>query len=104
VDPAAISRFWGGLLGGEFVDNGPVHTEVSSVPGMDFTFDFVAVAEPKTVANRVHWDLEAPSIEPILAAGATSVREPGGDIDWHVLADPEGNEFCVMVRDLGDQL
>ncbi|HEV7205906.1 MAG TPA: VOC family protein [Jatrophihabitans sp.] len=102
VHPAVVSRFWVAVLGGKYVDTCAEHTEVSNVPGMDFTFDFVAVAEPRTVPNRVYWDVEAASVEPILAAGATSLRAPGGDIDWHVLADPEGNEFCVMVRDAGE--
>jgi hypothetical protein len=31
-------------------------------------------------------------------AGATVLREPGGDIGWHVLADPEGNEFCAFTQ------
>jgi hypothetical protein len=30
--------------------------------------------------------------------GATVLREPGGDIGWHVLADPEGNEFCAFTE------
>ena len=32
----------------------------------------------------------------LLAAGATLLREPGGDLEWWVLADPEGNEFCAF--------
>lgn len=100
--PAALARFWVGLLGGELVDRAPGHTEVSGVPGMDFTFDFVRVSEGKSVPNRVHWDVEAPSVEPILAAGATALRGADGEIDWHVHADPEGNEFCVMVREIGE--
>jgi hypothetical protein len=60
------------------------------------TMDFVAVAEPKTGKNRIHWDLRAPSVQPLLDSGAGLLRGPDDDIRWHVLADPEGNEFCVF--------
>ena len=53
----------------------------------------------KTVKNRVHWDVTAPEVAALVAAGATLLRERGGDIHWHVLADPEGNEFCVFTDD-----
>lgn len=63
---------------------------------MSYTFDFVPVPEPKTAPNRVHWDLSAPDLAPILARGASVLRAPDGEISWHLLADPEGNEFCVF--------
>ncbi|MGV9680739.1 VOC family protein [Nocardia sp. NPDC003482] len=53
------------------------------------------VPEPKTVKNRMHFDLWGDTNE-LLAAGATLLRARGGDIRWDVLADPEGNEFCVF--------
>jgi hypothetical protein len=37
-------------------------------------------------------------VAPLAEAGATVLREPGGDIRWHVLADPEGNEFCAFTE------
>jgi len=37
-----------------------------------------------------------PAVAPLVEAGATVLREPGGDIHWHVLADSEGNEFCAL--------
>ena len=58
---------------------------------------FDNVPEPKTAKNRVHWDVLADPDE-LVAAGATLLRPKGGDIGWHVLADPEGNEFCVFDR------
>jgi hypothetical protein len=56
------------------------------------------VPEPKTVKNRLHWDVDltAPGPEAFLAAGATMLREPGDGVTWWVLADPEGNEFCAF--------
>jgi glyoxalase superfamily protein len=56
---------------------------------------FARVPEPKTVKNRMHLDVVGDTGE-LLAMGATLVRRRGGDIEWDVLADPEGNEFCVF--------
>jgi predicted enzyme related to lactoylglutathione lyase len=64
---------------------------------------FITVPEPKSVKNRVHLDLmptdrsRDEEVERLLGIGATLVadhRKPGG-LGWVVLADPEGNEFCV---------
>jgi hypothetical protein len=61
----------------------------------------VPVPEPKIVKNRMHFDVLGDT-QTLLAAGATLVRlqdadtEPDGAIEWDVLADPEGNEFCVF--------
>src|SRR5215213_9862443 len=51
------------------------------------------VSEPKTVKNRVHLDVVGDTAA-LLVAGATLLRVRDGEIDWDVLADPEGNEFC----------
>ena len=58
------------------------------------------VPEPKTVKNRVHLDVTG-STEELLALGARLLRPRGGDADWDVLADPEGNELCVFAPDPG---
>ena len=59
---------------------------------------FLKVPEGKSVKNRTHWDVTVPDVLPLIEAGATVVREPDDQIDWHVLADPEGNEFCAFTR------
>jgi hypothetical protein len=56
------------------------------------------VPEPKTVKNRIHWDVSVAELQPLLGAGATLLRAQDGEIGWHVLADPEGNEFCAFVN------
>ena len=64
---------------------------------------FMPVTEPKTVKNRIHLDLTTGSddrdaeIERLLALGArrVDVGQTGAE-SWTVLADPEGNEFCVV--------
>ena len=55
----------------------------------------VPVPEPKTVKNRMHIDVIGDR-DALIAAGATLLRAKDDDIDWDVLADPEGNEFCVF--------
>jgi Glyoxalase-like domain len=99
ADPAAQARWWSDVYGAGITDNDGWFT-LKDVPGMPIqTMDFVPVPEPKTVKNRVHWDVTIPAVQSVAAlveAGATLLREPGGDIGWHVLADPEGNEFCAF--------
>ena len=61
---------------------------------------FQKVPEPKVVKNRVHLDLRGESmaaeVERLAALGATRIAERSlGEIRWTVMADPEGNEFCV---------
>ncbi|WP_158847257.1 VOC family protein [Saccharothrix deserti] len=72
--------------------------ELAEGPGLLF----IEVPEGKTVKNRVHLDLQAETtrdaeVERLMGIGATLVddqRKPNGR-GWVVLADPEGNEFCV---------
>lgn len=58
----------------------------------------VPVEEAKTAKNRMHLDVWGDAAD-ILALGATLVRRRDAQRDWDVLADPEGNEFCVFARD-----
>jgi glyoxalase superfamily protein len=96
ADPGAQARWWAGVYGVDVTANDGWFT-LEGVPGMPIqTMDFVPVPEPKTVKNRVHWDVTVAEVAPLLDAGATLLREPDSDIDWHVLADPEGNEFCAF--------
>jgi hypothetical protein len=55
----------------------------------------VPVPEAKVVKNRMHIDVFG-RVPDLIAAGATLVRAEGDDRDWDVMADPEGNEFCVF--------
>jgi hypothetical protein len=97
-DPEAQARWWAGVYGASVTGNDGWFT-VEGVPGMPIlTMDFVPVPEPKTVKNRIHWDVMVPGVTPLVGAGAAVLREPDGDIRWHVLADPEGNEFCAFTE------
>jgi Glyoxalase-like domain len=96
ADPQAQARWWAAVYGVSVAGNDGWFT-LEGVPGMPIlTMDFVPVPEPKTVKNRIHWDVTVPAVAPLVKAGAVVLREPGGDIGWHVLADPEGNEFCAF--------
>jgi len=62
------------------------------------TTDCVPLLGPRTVTNRIHRDVTVPGTTPLVAAGAGVLRAPGSGIGWHVLADPEGNEFCAFTK------
>ncbi|MGI8459983.1 MAG: VOC family protein [Propionibacteriaceae bacterium] len=104
------SVFWGEVLGfAEDPDdpNEPAHQECMILAPEGATrLLFIEVPDDKTVKNRVHLDLRPTDrtrdaeVERLLAAGATQVadrRTPDGG--WVVLADPEGNEFCILRSD-----
>jgi Glyoxalase-like domain len=101
AEPEPLARWWRSVLGGE-LQSDDEGMWLTKVPGVPFEYlVFGQVPEPKTLKNRVHWDVFADPDE-LVARGATLLRPRGGDIDWHVLADPEGNEFCAWERAAGE--
>ena len=101
TDPAALARFWAAVLDYPIVYEAPDEVVVAkdehSYPGLIF----VLVPEAKSVKNRLHIDLnpddQAAEVERIVGLGATRADIGQGDeVSWVVLADPEGNEFCVL--------
>jgi hypothetical protein len=97
ADPKAQAQWWAGIYGVDVTDNGRWFT-LEGVPGMPIlTMDFVPVPESRTGKNRIHWDVAAAELLPLVEAGATVLRGPDDDIHWYVLADPEGNEFCAFL-------
>ncbi len=99
VDPAAIAGWWAARLGlaAQPSEDGSFWW-LSAGESLPVDWCFQAVPEPKTVKNRLHWDVVGDAAE-LVAAGATLLRGRGADIGWDVLADPEGNEFCVFPPD-----
>ncbi|TDD49113.1 hypothetical protein E1263_32475 [Kribbella antibiotica] len=100
VDPKAQAEWWAGVVGGEVKSSAdePWYW-LENVPGLPFGYwVFIPVPEPKSVKNRVHWDVTASALQPVLDAGATLLRPKDDEIGWHICADPEGNEFCVFVQ------
>ena len=110
-DAYAQSVWWAGVLGfAEDPDdpNEPGHEEcMISAPDGGQRLLFIEVPEAKTVKNRLHLDLvpaegtRDQELERLLGRGARTVedlRRPDGT-GWVVLADPEGNEFCILRSD-----
>ncbi|MEU3529758.1 VOC family protein [Streptomyces sp. NPDC038707] len=119
LDDSAVGRFWGEALGWSVTGEGSGATAAKPA-GFDWLdpvgmcIDVIAVPEPKTATkNRVHVDLattsaahQAELVARLEALGATPVDVGQGEVPLTVLADPEGNEFCVlepreMYRDTG---
>ncbi|MDR7275002.1 VOC family protein [Catenuloplanes atrovinosus] len=97
-DGAAQARWWQTVLGGS-VRPGDDYWALTGGAGQPFEFFvFQNVPEPKTVKNRLHWDVTMtdPAPDALVAAGATVLRAPDQDISWWIMADPEGNEFCAF--------
>ena len=110
-NPRQLADFWCGVLGYRISEEGDDYVEIT---GWDVSADafrqgpqpptlvFVPVPEGKTVKNRIHIDVspidstQAAEVERILALGATHADVGQGEQSWVVLADPEGNEFCVL--------
>lgn len=98
-DPAPIAMWWAETLGALVV-----HDErgFSSVVGIDDSpfrgLDFVPVPEAKTTKNRLHIDVTTADVDALVRTGARVLRAEDDEIRWHVLADPDGNEFCAFVR------
>ncbi len=108
LDDSALGGFWAEALGWEVSSEGP---GVTNLEPRGFVYpdpvavciDLVVSPEPKTVKNRVHVDLAATSaahqaelVERLKSLGATLADVGQGDVPWTVMADPEGNEFCVL--------
>ncbi|MDP9444999.1 MAG: hypothetical protein M3P83_11875 [Actinomycetota bacterium] len=98
--PRQVARWWADVLGAELGgDAGNDWWWLEPLPGAPFEgMVFVPVPEPKTVKNRVHWDVEVDDSALLLQRGASLLRRRGSGTDWDVLADPEGNEFCAFTR------
>lgn len=107
ADPYALASFWTGVTGyAEDPDgpNEPNDPEAFLVGPQGFpALLFIRVPEPKSGKNRLHLDLQPTDrtrdaeVDRLLDLGASPVadhRRPDGS-GWVVLADPEGNEFCV---------
>lgn len=96
VEPGVIAGWWAGVLDLE-AGSDETSSWLGPGAGLPWPLVFGAVPEPKTVKNRIHWDVWGDT-ETLLAAGATLLRARDDEISWDVLADPEGNEFCVFTE------
>jgi hypothetical protein len=109
ADPAGLARFWSGALAWPVTFEGPDEVVIEPpdddpAQGGQLPLVFVPVPEPKTSKNRVHLDVASTSavhkaalVARLEGLGARQIDigQPDG-VSWVVMADPEGNEFCVV--------
>ncbi len=99
-DPDVLLAFWSEIVGIEERLRFPGYIFGSKVPGNHIGLAFQQVPEDKTVKNRLHLDLSHPDPEAFIAVverlGGSRLQDHDvSGFHWTVLADPEGNEFCV---------
>lgn len=102
-DLPGLARFWADVLGWKILSVREREVVVGADETASVGLCFMSVTDRKVVKNRLHLDLTSPAedreaeISRILALGATRVEiGQTGEESWTVLADPEGNEFCVV--------
>jgi predicted enzyme related to lactoylglutathione lyase len=103
VEPQRLGRFWEAALGCERLSDEPdgYETRLTVEDGPVLDLCFQRVAEPASGRPRLHLDVsggarQAAEVDRLLALGASHLDIGQGDVPWVVLADPEGNPFCVM--------
>ena len=102
-DLPGLARFWTQALGWKVLSERENEIVIGTDQNASVGMCFMPVTDPKTVKNRVHLDLTSSAadrdqeIARLLALGARQVDigQTGAE-SWSVLADPEGNEFCVV--------
>jgi catechol 2,3-dioxygenase-like lactoylglutathione lyase family enzyme len=100
ADPETLGQWWADALGWVVVhasaDEFEIRPEPDRMPGLDF----VRLDEGRTGKSRLHLDFrpddQEAEVARLVAHGARRVDIGQGDAAWVVLADPEGNEFCVL--------
>ncbi len=100
ADPIALGRWWAKALGWVVVNETPEDFEIRAgedrLPGILFE----PVSADKVGKNRLHLDFrpqdQPAEVERLLGLGARHVDIGQGQQSWVVMADPEGNEFCVL--------
>jgi predicted enzyme related to lactoylglutathione lyase len=109
MEPRRVADFWAAALGWQIIDEDDDGVSIAPSTGAWPTIDVFRVPESKSVKNRLHLDLRAngtstdDEVNRLLQLGARMAdvgQSP--DSTWTVLADPEGNEFCVLSRTVQD--
>lgn len=102
-DPDRLADFWTAALGWAVTDRDDTGVSIQPSPDAGWSIDFLRVPDGlKRAKNRVHLDVnptdrdQEAELERLLSLGARQVDIGQGDVPWYVLADPEGNEFCLL--------
>jgi predicted enzyme related to lactoylglutathione lyase len=103
-DAELLAGFWSEVLGWQVTEREEYGVRIQESPDAQAAIDFLVVPDgPKTSKNRLHLDVNATDrdqeaeLERLLALGARPADVgQSDDVTWHVLADPEGNEFCLL--------
>jgi predicted enzyme related to lactoylglutathione lyase len=105
ADHAVVVPFWEAALGWEShrVNDQFVALRAPADRAVGFDILFQQVPEPKIAKNRAHIDFDAgdmaAEVARLIGLGGSVVAEHNlGDFRWTIVADPEGNEFCVTIR------
>jgi predicted enzyme related to lactoylglutathione lyase len=103
ADPRGLARFWSEAMDWTLHEATDDHARLRSAGGAGPYLELVRTPGGTTVGNRVHLDLvpyrgddQAAEVARLQTLGATLADVGQGDVSWVVLADPEGNEFCVL--------
>ena len=101
LDPVRLAHWWAEVLGYQILAEKPDEVMIAPSRGFQPELCFVAVPDPKDGKNRLHLDLtpddQDAEVERLLDMGARHVDiGQSRNVSWVVLADPEGNEFCVL--------
>jgi hypothetical protein len=103
ADPHRLADFWTEMLDYKVVYDSADEVAIDRPDESGPVVLFIKVPDTKVGKNRMHFDLnpddQAAEVERALALGATHVeigQERDPDVTWKVLADPEGNEFCIL--------
>ncbi len=102
ADPELLAHFWAGVLHYEIAESGATTAAIEDPDGLHPSIWFQKVAEGKQAKNRVHFDLDVDegalefAVAELIALGARELDSGKGERCWVVMADPEGNEFCVV--------
>ena len=103
AEPRQLADFWSKMLDYKVVYDSAEEVAIEKADESGPAVLFVKVPDEKAGKNRMHFDLnpddQAAEVERALSLGATHVeigQERDPDVTWKVLADPEGNEFCIL--------
>ena len=102
-DPTALGEWWSRALGWPHGVDADGDVALHPPSGAGPTWLFLKVEDRRIVKNRIHFDFlpddQRAEVERLIALGARHVDIGQGEQSWVVLADPEGNEFCVLAAE-----